>query len=262
MEKHLILFDIDGTLLTDQRTILPATVKVVNQLTDLGHAVYIASGRLLVSASTYAAKLNNQVQTIASNGSVYTLNGTIVKNQLADAATKACFLACQKYPSVKMRLFSTTTAYCFGHVDEKLKKMAPEITFIDIASYEALKQKGVYITNGILFSENLTDLSRVKAYLSSYPLDLSSSNLYNIELIPKGRSKAQALLEVAENLQIQVKNTIAFGNGENDIEMLQTAGTGVAMQNSPQQVLDWADEIITSNNEDGIAQFLRHYFGL
>ena len=53
---------------------------------------------------------------------------------------------------------------------------------------------------------------------------------------------------------------MAFGDGENDIEMLQAAGIGIAMENAMEEVKAAADDITAGNNNDGIAAALRKYF--
>lgn len=56
------------------------------------------------------------------------------------------------------------------------------------------------------------------------------------------------------------ENMIAFGDGQNDRSIIEYAGIGVAMGNAVQEILDLADEVTSSHDEDGIAEFLDRYF--
>jgi len=83
-----------------------------------------------------------------------------------------------------------------------------------------------------------------------------------LEVQPQGVCKGTALQQVAEMLQIPREEIIAFGDGNNDKEMLQFAGIGVALQNATPELKLAADKIVPSNNEEGPAKFLCEYFNL
>ena len=84
---------------------------------------------------------------------------------------------------------------------------------------------------------------------------------YYIEAIPVGTSKASGLSNVCKGLGIDPSEVIAFGDAENDLEMIQFAGHGVAMGNACNALKDAADEVTLTNNEDGIAHTLNHLLG-
>ena len=78
-----------------------------------------------------------------------------------------------------------------------------------------------------------------------------------IEVFQKGLSKAAGLSHVAKWMDIPKERIIAFGDENNDLEMIEYAGVGVAMANGIDELKSIADEVTTlSNNEDGIAQVL------
>jgi Cof subfamily protein (haloacid dehalogenase superfamily) len=81
----------------------------------------------------------------------------------------------------------------------------------------------------------------------------------NIEVNAKGIHKGSALQFLGELLGISMDEVITFGDGSNDIKMLEMAGTGVAMANSVQKVLDIADITAMSNDEDGVARIIEQY---
>ena len=76
------------------------------------------------------------------------------------------------------------------------------------------------------------------------------------EIMPIGVEKGASLVEMANFLGFDIKDTIAFGDERNDLEMLDAAGVGVVMANAPDLVKTHGDFITKSNDEDGIAYYL------
>ena len=77
----------------------------------------------------------------------------------------------------------------------------------------------------------------------------------------RGVSKAEAIKKLAQKLDIQVKDIIAFGDEVNDIEMLTLAGLGIAMENADDVVKEAADVIAGNNDQDGVGKELEKILG-
>ena len=84
---------------------------------------------------------------------------------------------------------------------------------------------------------------------------LRSDEIY-YEILPKNSSKGNLLEKLAEILGVDMKNTIAVGDNDNDISMLETAGTGYAVSNASQGAKEAADIITVSNEEHAIAKII------
>lgn len=82
----------------------------------------------------------------------------------------------------------------------------------------------------------------------------------NLELNAPAATKGAALLALCRTLDLEPADAIAFGDGTNDLSMLQAAGIGVAMANGNPDVLAAADLIAPCNTEDGVAQVLSRWF--
>ena len=82
-----------------------------------------------------------------------------------------------------------------------------------------------------------------------------------VEVTAVGVNKAAGLAEVAEELGIEAKDVVAFGDYPNDVPMLAWAGLGVAVANAHAEVLAVADEVTASNDEDGVAIVLERLAG-
>ena len=80
-----------------------------------------------------------------------------------------------------------------------------------------------------------------------------------VEAMPLGTTKASALSRLAEILDIQTSEIMAMGDANNDIEMLEFAGLGIAMGNASDHVKSLADAVTASNEEDGVARAIEKY---
>ena len=80
-----------------------------------------------------------------------------------------------------------------------------------------------------------------------------------IDITASGIDKAQGLREIAEYMGLHIEETMAFGDGGNDISILKTAGMGVAMGNGLDKVKASADYVTTSVDADGIWKALQHF---
>ena len=87
----------------------------------------------------------------------------------------------------------------------------------------------------------------------------SSVNKSAIEVYMKKNNKANAILKAIEHIGVDIKNTYAFGDGKNDIEMLSTVGCGIAMGNASDEVKAHAKNICPSIEKDGIAVVLESF---
>ncbi len=94
-----------------------------------------------------------------------------------------------------------------------------------------------------------------------YPdMTVTSAYTYNLEVNVPDATKGIGLVKLGKILGISREQIIAFGDGENDLSMLQCAGIGYAMANAPDSVKAQADRIAPPNTEDGVAQVLTELF--
>lgn len=87
----------------------------------------------------------------------------------------------------------------------------------------------------------------------------TSWNPYFCDIIPKDSNKGVGIRRMAEKYGIDISETMAFGDGNNDIEMLQAAGIGVAMGNAGDDVKAVADYVTTADTDNGVVNALRHF---
>ena len=82
-----------------------------------------------------------------------------------------------------------------------------------------------------------------------------------VEVMAEGVTKATGLARLCEHLGVSRTDVVAFGDALNDVEMLRWAGHGVAMAGAEAVVLDAADEVAASNDDDGVARVIERMLG-
>ena len=80
-----------------------------------------------------------------------------------------------------------------------------------------------------------------------------------MDCMAKDVNKGKAVRTIQESLGIKMEETMAFGDGENDLSMLRAAGLGVAMENGEEQVKQASDFVTVSNNDAGVASAIRKF---
>jgi len=80
-----------------------------------------------------------------------------------------------------------------------------------------------------------------------------------LEILPLGASKGDGVSKLLDILGVAAEDVMAMGDGENDVEMLEMAGWGVAMGNAGPHAREVADAVVASNDEDGVAEAINKY---
>ncbi len=265
---RLICFDVDYTLLTDEQILTEKTEKTLKRLQQLGMTLIIATGKNLASTRSIVDALSLNSPLIFINGSLIQYsNGEVVYKHSIPHTIVQRILELGEQQNMDMMLYFTEDTVIraggkFPHALDRYGGPSPrvvdnwddlgdeleqvlKIIFIDGEDYQRLEEM-----DGILQERIPTGI------------DMVYSLPFLLEVQPQGVCKGAALQQVAQMLQIPRDEIMAFGDGNNDKEMLQFAGIGVALQNATPELKLAADHVIPSNNDEGPADFLREYFNL
>lgn len=267
MQPYLIFSDIDGTLVNDQQQASPATIRGIHMLLDHGHQFYIATGRMYASAQLLANQIDPRIRLIASNGGIYdTPTGPIQAHFSSNVLKQIYQVTTAQNVSAffftdHQVLYTKELPNYFKASDKNRIASNNSDDYVHIQRIADLLKATDQIINAIVIEDrDFARLEPVKQLLKSHPgLEVSSSNPNNLELIPRGVSKATAIQAIQQQLQITPEYSIAFGDGLNDVPMFSVVKTGVAMGNALPNVKQQAAYTTSDNFSDGVIKFLNTF---
>lgn len=262
----MIVVDLDGTILDKNREISESTKEYLKMLKGKGYIITIATGRIYALAlkATDGAEFANYI--ISDTGTcVYdrSNDNPIFKNVIAKNTLSKLF-----------NYYSDRCHYIDFCNKDTIYKYSDEIENNEII--KTVKDKD-YILN------NCTDISHICISMKSNEEVISVYNKMTkeipeletiimqdsfldrkwIDAMPKGCSKYNKIKMLSEYLGISNNEIIAFGDGLNDIEMLEKCGYGVALQNALPEVKKVADEVtVYDHNHDGVIKYLKEHLNV
>jgi len=257
-----IALDVDGTLMTSERTIADSTRNAIQAARKKGVLVSISSGRPYVGVGPIAKELGLQAPMIAYNGGmiVDAVNDQILYecSMKSDDARKV--IADAQTEDTTLIIWSKDKLYV-NRIDDRVESYIQISDVVPhlIEDYEALIGQGI---TKILWIDELDTIEAFReTYRAKYRehLNVVRSLPMFLEFVDKGVSKAEAMKKIGELHGISREEMIAIGDGDNDLEMLEYAGLGIAMGNAHDEVKEKADAVTDSNDEDGIAKAIRKY---
>lgn len=251
----------DYTLLMPGKPVSPANAEAIKELDNAGVAFTLATGRTSYLTGKYVRALDIKVPLITSNGGAlydYSLHKDIYSNDMdADTLIRLKVLF-DSFPGTDITGYSADGIYCVPdssrrdfiadyNIDEPDHDKAPILDLNEFFEGNILPSFNKFL----LVSPPPALLREI---LTFPELEVVSSAKDFYDVMRAGSTKGGALLRLADTLGIPRENTIAIGDSENDISMIEAAGVGIAMSNSTYDVLAAADHTTASCEEDGFAQ--------
>ncbi|WP_342430235.1 Cof-type HAD-IIB family hydrolase [Neobacillus sp. FSL H8-0543] len=267
-DKHLIALDLDGTLLKDDKTISLKTKEILRKARNAGHVVMIATGRPYRSSELYYRELELDTPIVNFNGA-FMHNPSNHKwgfyhEPLDVKVAKDIVEACRSFQFHNIIAEVIDEVY-FHYHDEKLLDIFsmgnPKVTTGDLSNF--LKDS----PTSLLIHTEEDQLKDIRQHLSDVHAEVIDHRSWAapwhvIEIIKTGLSKAVGLKKASEYFNIPPERIIAFGDEDNDLEMLEYAGYGVAMGNGIDTVKNIANEVTLTNEEDGVGVYLADLLNL
>lgn len=268
MEKHLICLDLDGTLLNDEKHISPFTKKVLHYLKKSGHEIIISTGRPYRASVDYYNAMNMNTPIINFNGAYIhhpTDNRFPTKHEQFDSRIAYKIFKDISQLDIKNIIAEVKDQVYINNYDQSLfegfSMGNPEI------KYGELDHLLPESPTSLLIQAEESEIPRIKRHLNKYYAEFIEHRRWGapfpvIEIVKKGINKGKAVKYVAEYLEIDFDNIIAFGDEDNDFEMIQFANYGIAMGNAIPELKEIATEVTDTNNNDGIGKYLNKHFNL
>lgn len=259
---NTVVFDLDDTLLHDDRTISNFSADVLRKIHHSGFRIIAASGRAQMSMKPYIDQLSCVSSYIACNGA-----------EIWDSTHHLLFRDMIPVDIARQIAEFAEKHQCYAHVYED------DCFFYNRNSEHAVryasssKLKGTYVgslsqyirepRNKIILIDNESAIAALYSEairLFAGKASVTCSKPIYLEFNPVNSSKGNALLFLSSKLGFKCKDVIAFGDSLNDLSMLQTAGLSVMVSNGWPEIRKYCDAVCESNNDDGPARYLLQHF--
>lgn len=264
MDIKVAFFDVDGTIVdnnsmdshdSDMQLVPESTIEAIRLLQEKGITPFIATGRSPFMIEDLLEGLGIESY-ICTNGQYAVMNGKVMYEAPYDEALLDEIVKVSKEHHIPL-LWMPKEHYilsgenqdvlleAISNMNLPVPKIQTDLEKPDFKVYQMVA--GITEEEDYLF-ESLKDQIRVLRWQPK-----------GVDLLPLVGSKATAIEVILEKLGLRPENAIAFGDGLNDIEMLQTVGIGVAMGNAPEETKSHADYVTAPVYEDGIYKALKHF---
>ncbi|HEX7353876.1 MAG TPA: HAD family hydrolase [Mycobacteriales bacterium] len=255
---RLVATDVDGTLLQSDGTPSAATVSALRGLTV---PYVLVTGRPRRWVDRLAADLGCEGAAIVANGALtYDLaTGAVIRALTIERDdARACAEAIRaRIPDARFAVEWASDPPFASEPDFPSVRPDPTAPHLDLAQLTARPVlKLLCRSRSHADVESLYDVAR--SACAGHPVELthSSGTVGLLEIAAAGVDKAAAVATYAHSLGVAADEVLAFGDGFNDVPLVAWAGHGVAVANAHPAVIDVADEVTASNDEDGVARVL------
>jgi Cof subfamily protein (haloacid dehalogenase superfamily) len=254
-----VAMDLDRTIVPSSLSLSPATVRAVASVHRAGIEPIIATGRMFASAQPYARELGITAPLVCYQGALVAdpRSGEWLLHQPIDVPLALEVIAAVRAEGFHMNVY-VNDQLCVERPTPEARTYAEHarLEMVVVGDFDAwLRQPTTKI---VVVGEphSLDDLEiRLRASFDGR-LFIAKSLPEFLEVAQPGVSKGAALRFVCNRLGIDPADTVAFGDGANDLELLEAAGLGVAMADADPALLRIADWTVPSVAEDGVASFL------
>lgn len=237
----LLALDMDGTLLNSQTEVSAENAQWIRKALDAGFHVCVATGRGYQTAIPFVEQLGLQGPMVLVNGGeVWEHPGKLHHRTPLDV-------------DQVVRLRELALKYDAWYWGYSLEGVYNRDRWAEDALAQTWLKFGYYTEDDQAREHILQELAGIGEF------EVTNSHPHNIELNPKGVTKASGLREVCRMLGIDMSECIACGDSLNDLSMIREAGLGVAMGNAQDAVKQAADVVTETNDQDGVARVIQEY---
>ena len=251
--RKLIFFDIDGTLYNSDKVVPAEAKKAVRQLKEDGHIVAIATGRGPFMYKKLREELGIETY-ISYNGQYIVFEGQVIYDNPIESSTLEK-LSAQAHSN------NHPVAFC-DEKDLRVSTKEHEHVKAGIGSlkldFEVSEDKAYFEDNAIYQSLLFCTEEEEREYTASYDdVYFLRWHEFCMDVIPAGGSKAEGIKTLLDKMNIDIKDTYAFGDGPNDVEMLELIENSVAMGNGVQEAKAASRYVTGHVDENGLYDGLK-----
>lgn len=266
----LIAIDLDGTLINNDKILTDYTRETLLTAIDSGVKVVPATGRAISGIPDYLNDIPIEYGIFCNGASVYNIKE--MEELYSDRFTREEALTllsqCEKLETI---ISHAANGSMYSLEEDKprlahynLHPRTQDVvlstrTFVDDLG-EVIQQATKGVDKFVLFFNSQEKKAAAREYFENMGIYHVVSSLYeNLEIGKKSCNKGHALKFLTSHLDLMPEQVMSFGDASNDYEMIDFAGTGVAMKNGEDHVKEIANYITLSNDEDGVANAIRKF---
>ena len=262
MKIELVVLDLDGTLLASDGSLPQRNAAAITQVLGQGIGVAIATGKTYWSAVDIIAELELTLPGVFAQGLlVCAADGTVLREIMLDydlVNRVLAYLEERGLPYIAQNKSGLLVKEENGYdraICSKYGEPQPRIVGAMAGRAEALHIHKLLISDKDDLQARRNDLQR---RIGQETTILQAVPEF-IEILPRGTSKGAGVRWMLQQLQIAPRAMMAVGDGENDVELLEMAGLGVAVSNARPELKAVAETVVGSNNDAGVAEALTRY---
>lgn len=264
----MIAFDMDGTLLNSHKQIDRETLMAIKRADEAGKIIALSTGRCMPELKEYIDGIPGLKYIIGDSGAY-----------ILEVPTRKVIFKKSIAPEIIQNIFNQTKGMDILfqiHSDDAIvekdkqaqmehyqigvyRKLFDEIMLKvdDIRDYYKKNHPPVYKFN--LFNPDTNQRSQLERMFNKLPIQMCYSEKTSLECSPLGVSKGTGLIKLCEYLNIPVRDTIAVGDADNDLDILRTAGLSIAMGNGNNNVKKLAKVVVSDNDNGGCKEAIEKY---
>ncbi|WP_261133824.1 Cof-type HAD-IIB family hydrolase [Bacillus sp. Marseille-Q3570] len=253
MTNKIVFFDIDGTLLDHQKKIPAGTMLAIKELQERNVPIAIATGRAPFMFHYLLEELGIN-GFVSFNGQYVSYeNQSVYENPLEETFLHELVIRSKEHDH-PMVFLNTETGRTTHNAHPHVQKSMDDLKLVH-PQHDPEFYRGRKIFQALLYCETG---EKEKLYRNTYnDFNFIRWHQYSMDVLPKTGSKAIGIEKMIAHLGYHQEDVVAFGDGLNDLEMLEFAGTGIAMGNSKEPAKRVADFVTKEVDDDGIRHGLK-----
>ena len=262
----LLVSDLDWTLLSNNRTISIENIEAIKRFTDQGGIFTYITGRTFYQSITVLEQFTPAVPFGCINGGgIYDpkTKNYLWSVQLDESIMDLTAFVRSEFPNVGIELCGFYESWYLQTtpLSEFYKEYLYENSGVVPYANDSTRGAKTPLAKVYLYSESdkmqcLMEKLHAQPFATQFELVRSGAEIY--EIMPKGTTKGNCLLRLADILVIPCHKTIAVGDNDNDVSMFRTAGMGIAVANASEKAKATADLVLErTNNEHAIAEVIQ-----
>ncbi|MDM5188869.1 HAD family hydrolase [Bacillus sp. DX4.1] len=279
----LIAIDLDGTLLSGNKMISKENAAAIRKCQEQGHVVAICTGRSIVDIERLLLEADLQCPIIAENGALIFIDQQMMKRYPIQNTHAFEIVEYLEENRMYYQLYTDRGVYVPKYGEESVYLEIDEIknsnkdidlqeleniaalylehtAFHTTESCKPILEESLYVHKLLPFSYDIEKLQKLKEqFQHNAELAITASYWHNVEINHRDAQKGNGLYTLAKHLNIPVENTVAIGDGLNDVSMMEKAHISIAMGNAVEEIKQICRYETLSNEEHGVAHALHHY---